>query len=688
MSNPSLEPQWHSPASSVRSTESSALGDNALPPSVPWGPTPITPPALGLRDKGLQDATADAGKPHATNVLLAAQDGEHDGSNVNTPRLLPNTPGKSDLGDIPAGASLYLTTDGPGKSQLSSRSSSLQKNASHSLTDSATLIQHQGPTLTADTSTHRRSGSENEVNFLDQGDQGKVPGLRSTSSARSVGSGSARHLKNTRPRPQDPGMIVMDSTEDKHTSFTPEDLSLSSGRQEAFAENRNRSSSRGSTGRVEKQIEATLSEAEKSSNARSRKSSHIMGLFKENATSSPQTTKGSAAIAKKPSASPSPKSSYSTSLPAKASENPAEPTQRSDTRLVSRSDFLQTSVPESIADTTDQSTSAAELLARRMVSDPITEPAVASEDVPEQPWTHQSREEELPSTKKNLPSKLLEEIRDYHNLAAPVHDKFRSGQPKSLGSRPTYGDAESSRKTKNDATVIQSPLHSEPAGEVSSSPTDDESESEKEHISSALYYPHQAPSPEALQDISIDDARKAKDAQQEVTESLPEPAIPTEASVEGQSDEFDIALQTKNENRYLHGDLHSAKPTSADNDYTRFVESGASSASDSEYDSLDENGQTVAQDDSSVSEDLESTPRASPTTRKSFLHSRSQKTRRVPAAPIGAVELKPFNHQVGGHTKVFRFSKRAVCKQLSNRENVFYEEIEHQHPELLKFMPR
>ncbi|KAF2093064.1 SAICAR synthase-like protein, partial [Rhizodiscina lignyota] len=52
------------------------------------------------------------------------------------------------------------------------------------------------------------------------------------------------------------------------------------------------------------------------------------------------------------------------------------------------------------------------------------------------------------------------------------------------------------------------------------------------------------------------------------------------------------------------------------------------------------------------------------------------------------VELKPYDHQVGGHSTVYRFSRRAVCKQLNNRENVFYETVERSHPELLDFLPR
>ncbi len=53
-----------------------------------------------------------------------------------------------------------------------------------------------------------------------------------------------------------------------------------------------------------------------------------------------------------------------------------------------------------------------------------------------------------------------------------------------------------------------------------------------------------------------------------------------------------------------------------------------------------------------------------------------------------AVELTPFKHKVGGHTAIFRFSHKAVCKELINRENAWYEAIEQYHPSLLKFMPK
>lgn len=56
--------------------------------------------------------------------------------------------------------------------------------------------------------------------------------------------------------------------------------------------------------------------------------------------------------------------------------------------------------------------------------------------------------------------------------------------------------------------------------------------------------------------------------------------------------------------------------------------------------------------------------------------------------PLDAIELVPYSHQVGGHTTLWKFSKRAVCKQLNNRENEFYEDIERYHRDLLPFLPK
>ncbi|KDN51436.1 hypothetical protein K437DRAFT_272934 [Tilletiaria anomala UBC 951] len=65
-------------------------------------------------------------------------------------------------------------------------------------------------------------------------------------------------------------------------------------------------------------------------------------------------------------------------------------------------------------------------------------------------------------------------------------------------------------------------------------------------------------------------------------------------------------------------------------------------------------------------------------------HRHSAHSARAPAV----VQLQPFNNQVGGHSSIFRFSKRAVCKPLVSRENQFYEAVERDHPKLLQFIPQ
>ena len=141
--------------------------------------------------------------------------------------------------------------------------------------------------------------------------------------------------------------------------------------------------------------------------------------------------------------------------------------------------------------------------------------------------------------------------------------------------------------------------------------------------------------------------------------------------------DVDIHLQSRKESRYLHGDLQKAtRPPSGEYDLSKYLEP-TSSTSESETESVDS---------SSTTDETDVTPRASPTERSSMLQAKKPKTQI--AAPLGAVELKPYNHQVGGHTTVFRFSKRAVCKQLTSRENRFYELVEKHHPELLKFLPK
>ncbi|KAI9787091.1 MAG: hypothetical protein M1839_003326 [Geoglossum umbratile] len=114
-----------------------------------------------------------------------------------------------------------------------------------------------------------------------------------------------------------------------------------------------------------------------------------------------------------------------------------------------------------------------------------------------------------------------------------------------------------------------------------------------------------------------------------------------------------------------------------------------SSATESECESLDETYESRKGEESSLTDDAEATPTGTPARRTLGYSSKAHKLKHQhPPAPLDTVELKPYNHQVGGHTTVFRFSRRAVCKSLSNSENEFYENVERKHRELLKFLPR
>ena len=159
--------------------------------------------------------------------------------------------------------------------------------------------------------------------------------------------------------------------------------------------------------------------------------------------------------------------------------------------------------------------------------------------------------------------------------------------------------------------------------------------------------------------------------------------------MDAQAEAVDFSPPSSKESRYVHGagsrsSLATSSPSINDVDEPRHLASHRAplSASESEYESWDE----LHTPHGRAATDI--TPTATPLTRTPRMTPKPPRLHPAPPAPRGAVELKPYNHQVGGHTTVFRFSRRAVCKSLSNRENEFYETIERRHPELLTFLPR
>lgn len=698
MSEPFPASEVTSPVSSVRSSgahnDSNHVSSTASPPESK-AITPTTPPYYHGTESHSPDLRDEDGDVRDSSYRLGSHNGFHDNdsSDPNTPRLPPTTIGNDDLEKMPKEEAIHL--DHPDKAPSNSA-------AQYS-------IHHLSPPQSS-SSTISSSVSEPTSRIAPQrytqeiAPPERVNGVSSVSSwlekaqkhiGPSIESAALSHSPRTNPyNPHHHSR--MSGTWDEEQGYTIGGMERSA-REEAFSEKRNRSSSRSSQSRVEKRIEATLADAEPSSHASSRKSSHTLGLFKETtATQGNRSSQERSRTASDNAIDASTLKDHGVIKQRPHARSVFESPERDDGAGIIRSSERPSPIPgkqgidvadgrtpfqDSKQSSRPTSRSSTEAASRsRNVDD------VLGTDPKDQAATRSSKESD--ASKHNVPARLLEEIRNYHNLTAPFHDKFRALQPKSSG--PTQDKADDQRLSQPQKDVSRDHDGGVPGSEATITVEPETEEDDAEHISSALYYPHQAPSPDALEDVSIDDARKIKEASIDLETQLPEPALsPVDQEGNERSEDVDIALQVHNKNRYFHGDLSKAQPLSTDfGDNRQASESDASSASESDYESQDENKPHGMRDDSLSTDDGETTPRASPSTRKSYLLSRTRKTHRGPAAPLGAVELKPYNHQVGGHTNLFRFSKRAVCKQLSNRENEFYEVVERQHPELLKFLPK
>ena len=417
---------------------------------------------------------------------------------------------------------------------------------------------------------------------------------------------------------------------------------------------RNRSTSRG---HVEQRIEAKVANADTASNARSRKASHVLGIFKENAPSKESRRVQSA---------PRRSSSVLENVQPLSERNIVpEPTAmpRGPTRAQTEASSLLHAKRYSLTSETTIEDKTISIKSSRSSSDLTSGRAGSKSD---------------PSTHHILPLRLLEEIRNFHNLAPSYHQKFKAGQPlheinkEEIEQLKDDAIVRETTTTKSGVELVTKAIADSPCGE-----SHDDEESEREHITSALYYPHQTLSTGALEDTSTDDKEFTEDSTRQGETETEGTSPPSEN--EATPDDVDITLEQDDQSKHLHGDLHKAKVVADRIVQGKVIPSalgGTSSASGSDYDY------------SSLTEDSETTPTATPIPRSAVQQTKQKGKESLSPSPVGAVELKPYNHQVGGHTTVFRFSKRAICKKLSNRENEFYEVVERLHPELLRFLPR
>ena len=410
-------------------------------------------------------------------------------------------------------------------------------------------------------------------------------------------------------------------------------------------------------GRLENSIEANLTNAEPASHVRSRKSSHYLGLFKEN------TQGGNASPDRKRK-----EQRGKDEVPDLRGKRPVESP---------KSDGQSQLHPSKSA------------------------PQLASLDAALAMDMQLEDESELSDSVKYslkaLPRNLLEEIRNFHLTPGGARgSSFSKSIPTQYveGGHHDYAEADNTpAKPSPLSPIAPEQDNTRRKSEPSEGEEEEEEDEENEQISSALYFPHErvTVSDEVDQVPTFED-RQAEDQDYAMQEDnnlqhyhhhdIHDDRQEYGAEDEQEASHVDISLRSKNDNRIFHGDLQDLQSPEATS------EPSLSAASERDESTTCESENASTTDDSGLSGREESSAAVTPnaaTPTQSFLRPRRKHRK---DAPVGAVELKPYRHQVGGHTTVFRFSKRAVCKQLNNRENQFYERIERRHPEMLRFLAR
>ena len=378
---------------------------------------------------------------------------------------------------------------------------------------------------------------------------------------------------------------------------------------------------------VEKRIDAKMPKPELGQNVRSRKTSHYLGLFKDNVG---QT--------------------------AEAQDSFIIP---SDSDLSPVSDSLEHVLEEREDDRHDS------------IPGQKVEPFPAKHTGTRPPIVS---DEAASATAHSVPADLLEDIR-HHRRLMPSSTHRKSSVERSV----TVVDAAASKSLDGGRPVkiplLQKSLHAA---------QHDDEDSDRERISSAMYFPHQgvAIQPSAASTFASVEKLKTRPVPDHKKSPLGKAAI-EEVRDDKAENNVEIALVSDDKSQYLQGNLPVSRVPSDEHIPFPADISPDPYTSDSEASSGYESSE-IAEDETTPT----ATPKASSHTfddRGSASHA-SGVHRHQPS--LGAVELKPFDHQVGGHTTVYSFSRQAVCKQLNSRENEFYETIERFHPGMLKFLPR
>ena len=421
---------------------------------------------------------------------------------------------------------------------------------------------------------------------------------------------------------------------------------------------------------IDKKIDVTLAKIEQPSSARSRKASHYLRVFKDADGGEEPKRKDLQAKERRPAEK-------------KLPTVPQEVQFKSDTKPTSvLSDQLQHWSRASSAVQSPQGGPLENYFAKA--------PTPRADIGPSAFTQHKVSATPVEGTryKQPLPSYVLDEIRTLANLTP-------GAQPGSSFSRslPTSAAEKFHAEVTTAAAQHQ---HEEPSDyfqakaddDVEPSPASEEEDSEREQISSALYFPHrrlktseQEPQKEHDRKIAVEGIRDKSSFN-----AGKDPRVRAEREAPRIPAEVEISLRSQDTNQCLYGDLPATAPVQHEEEDPVDSTNVDALSAESESESIAESTHSLLGYESSATDDLGTTPTA-PT------HLKEPKARPTASPqeavlPVDAVELKPYDHQVGGHSTVYRFSKRAVCKQLNNRENEFYETVEQHHPELLDFLPR
>lgn len=426
-------------------------------------------------------------------------------------------------------------------------------------------------------------------------------------------------------------------------------------------------------GRVEKLISDAMAGVEP--NNRSRKASHSLGFFKEGLPED-KSKKREARGRGRPKEVPSPvKPSRGQDMGKKLPDSyTRDPVQRAQVTDIPSENGRRPSVEGG-----------------RPASVPASTPSVLDFALASGPSTKTGYfdlaiDTEVPREARALPAQLLAEIRKHHNLTpgATKGTSFSRSLPVTESERPK--DEDNGSEVKSVKSSERNEEDNSDGAELSPvKSADDEDESGEEQISSALFLPHQS-------------SRDSPEGDDNVFESVPDRRADDRRSTDVSNlqrwlEQYEVPSRdlSQKDSRSRPVPIPSPARVKPPSSYAGrgSVASESGDVSGAEQEIPDDSGYTTAGEELVDDPDLTPVGSVKP---DGYVSSWSTRTAidevPDPKRPLEAIELIPYRHQVGGHTTMWRFSKRAVCKQLTNRENEFYEKVERYHPQLLKFLPR